>query len=132
MLQYSKTVRDKAKKAINIVDVIKGFIDLEYKHHSRYMGLSPFTKEKTPSMMVNEESQTFFCHQSEVGGDVFDFIEKMDELGVGTVTKSQLVATLIRDSGDSVKDHLACDSAMLAYINDDRVTAAFDSVGRNW
>ncbi len=37
-------------------------------------GLSPFTKEKTPSFFVNPERQTFHCFSTDKGGDIFTYL----------------------------------------------------------
>jgi hypothetical protein len=37
-------------------------------------GLSPFTKEKTPSFYVNDEKKIFKCFSSGLGGDIFKWL----------------------------------------------------------
>lgn len=72
----SKTIED-IKNKLSIVDVVSPYVKL--KKAGRYhKGLSPFTKEKTPSFFVSPDRGTYHCFSSNQGGDIFTFIEKME------------------------------------------------------
>ena len=43
-------------------------------------GLSPFAKEKTPSFYVNTAKQVYYCFSTKQGGDVFDFLMKVEHI----------------------------------------------------
>lgn len=65
------------KERLSIVDVVSPYVKLT--RSGRYFkGLSPFTKEKTPSFFVNPERGSYYCFSSSQGGDAFTFIEKME------------------------------------------------------
>ena len=43
----------------------------------RLVGLCPFHEDRTPSLVVYEESGSYFCFGCDAGGDVFDFIGRL-------------------------------------------------------
>jgi hypothetical protein len=61
------------KEAANIVDVIGSFINLKAKG-KEYVGLSPFTNERTPSFSINPAKGIFKDFSSGKGGDVIEFV----------------------------------------------------------
>lgn len=65
------------KERLSIVDVVTPYVKLT-RAGRYYKGLSPFTKEKTPSFFVNPERGSYYCFSSSQGGDSFTFIEKME------------------------------------------------------
>jgi len=72
----SDTVQQ-VKDKLSITDVVAPYVKLTKS--GRYLkGLSPFTKEKTPSFFVNPERNSYYCFSTSQGGDIFTFIEKME------------------------------------------------------
>lgn len=71
----SQTVRER----LNIVDVVSEYVPLK-KRGKNYVALCPFHSEKTPSFTVNEEKQIFYCFGCGVGGDVFSFVMRHENL----------------------------------------------------
>jgi CHC2 zinc finger/Domain of unknown function (DUF927) len=45
-----------------------------------YLGRCPFHEDKTPSLSVNDERGVFYCFGCGEGGDVFDFVMKLEGL----------------------------------------------------
>ena len=70
---------EEIKDRVSIVEVISDYVSLK-KLGKNYKGLCPFHSEKTPSFMVNEEKQIFHCFGCNTGGNVFNFLMKMDRL----------------------------------------------------
>ncbi len=68
-------VRDRA----SIVEIISDYVTLK-KAGRNYMGLCPFHGEKTPSFTVSEEKGIFHCFGCGVGGGVFHFLMRYDQL----------------------------------------------------
>lgn len=68
---------EQIKAKLTITDVVGQYVKLA--RAGRYLrGLSPFTKEKTPSFFVNVERGSYYCFSTSQGGDMFNFIEKME------------------------------------------------------
>lgn len=73
-MMYSEEFIAKLKAAVDIVDVVGETVQL--RKSGKYLtGLSPFTKEKSPSFFVNQETQSFKCFSTGEGGDVFSFLK---------------------------------------------------------
>ena len=63
----------------DIVDVISQYVHLQ-KKGNRYWGLCPFHGEKTGSFSVRPDNQFFYCFGCHAGGNVFQFIQKIDRV----------------------------------------------------
>ncbi len=64
---------DEIMQTARIEEVIGEFVSLK-KKGSNYMGLSPFTDEKTPSFSVSPAKQIFKCFSTGKGGTVVSFL----------------------------------------------------------
>ncbi|MCX6089587.1 MAG: DNA primase [Candidatus Atribacteria bacterium] len=84
---------DEIKQNINIVDLIAGYIDLK-PAGKNYRGLCPFHEEKTPSFNVSPEKGIYHCFGCGAGGDIFNFIMKMEN-----ITFREAVRYLARKAG---------------------------------
>ncbi len=73
--QLLRTIEDK----IDIVELVSETTDLVRKGN-RYWGLCPFHSEKTPSFTVSAEKRLFYCFGCHVGGNIFTFLMKRDNL----------------------------------------------------
>lgn len=73
--QLLRTIEDR----IDIVELVSESTDLVRKG-SRYWGLCPFHSEKTPSFSVSAEKRLFYCFGCHVGGNIFTFVMKRDNL----------------------------------------------------
>lgn len=79
MAFYDDETIENVRAANDIVDVIGSVVHLK-KTGSNYMGLCPFHNEKTPSFSVSEQKQMFHCFGCGVGGNVYTFLMKYDNL----------------------------------------------------
>jgi DNA primase len=70
---------DEIKQKLNIVNVIGEYVQLR-RVGTNWKGLCPFHNEKTPSFMVHEEEQYFYCFGCNSGGDLFTFVQKLENL----------------------------------------------------
>lgn len=79
MVRYSDELIDEIRSNNDIVDVISQYVVLK-KRGRNFLGLCPFHKEKTPSFSVSPDKQIFHCFGCGVGGDVFHFISKVENI----------------------------------------------------
>ncbi len=68
-------VRERA----DIERVVSRYVRLTKKGR-RHVGLCPFHSEKTPSFGVSADKQLYHCFGCQVGGDVIDFVRRIDGL----------------------------------------------------
>lgn len=70
---------DELKARVRPSDVIGRKVKL-VKKGKEWVGLSPFTSEKSPSFYVNDQKRIFKCFSSGMGGDVISFIMETERL----------------------------------------------------
>jgi len=70
---------ESVRSSADIVDVISEYLSLK-RSGQNYIGLCPFHQEKTPSFSVSPAKQIFYCFGCGVGGDVFSFLMKINNL----------------------------------------------------
>ena len=71
--------KEKIKKRIDLVEFIGRNIKLS-KTGKEYTGLCPFHDDKKPSLNVDREKGLWHCFGCGAGGDVFDFLQKTEEI----------------------------------------------------
>ena len=74
----SKSTIDKVYDASRVEEVISDFVQLK-KSGSNFKGLSPFSKEKTPSFMVSPAKQIWKDFSSGKGGTVITFLMEHEQ-----------------------------------------------------
>lgn len=67
------------KDRIDLYDVVSPYVQLK-KSGGSWVGLSPFSKEKTPSFYVHPDKGFFKCFSSGEGGDAISFVQKIENL----------------------------------------------------
>ena len=71
---------DELKTRIRLSDVVGRKVKLK-KQGKAFVGLSPFTNEKTPSFYVHDTEGFFKCFSTGLGGDVIKFLQETERLG---------------------------------------------------
>lgn len=79
MVRYSDELLDEIKSKNDILDIVSQYVTLK-RTGRNYMGLCPFHKEKSGSFCVSPDKQIFHCFGCGVGGNVFHFISKIENL----------------------------------------------------
>ncbi|MDI6402584.1 DNA primase [Balneolaceae bacterium ANBcel3] len=69
--------KEEVRHAADIVDVVSDHVKLR-RSGANFMGLCPFHNEKTPSFNVSPKLGIYKCFGCGEGGDVFDFVMKLD------------------------------------------------------
>jgi DNA primase len=72
--------KDALKQQADIVRVVGDYVKLKKAGAQNYSGLCPFHNEKTPSFSVHATRQFFHCFGCGVSGDVFSFVQKVENI----------------------------------------------------
>jgi DNA primase len=70
---------DEIKQRLSIEDVLSEYVELK-RAGRNFKGLSPFSNEKTPSLMVSPEKQIWHDFSSGKGGNMFSFVMEVEGL----------------------------------------------------
>src|SRR5499433_2146446 len=68
------------KQQADIVKIIGDYVRLKKAGAQNFSGLCPFHKEKSPSFSVHATRQFFHCFGCGVSGDVFTFVQKIENI----------------------------------------------------
>ena len=79
MPRQSDATKTAIKNAVDIVGLVGEYLPL-HRAGSRYKALCPFHDDHNPSMEVNPERQTFKCWVCGTGGDVLEFVQKIERV----------------------------------------------------
>ncbi len=71
--------KDRVKQATDIVDLIGSYLQLR-REGSQYVGVCPWHDDRRPSLQVNQSRQTWKCWVCDIGGDVFSFVMKRENI----------------------------------------------------
>lgn len=122
MANLSNEELNKIRNSVNIVDVIRNYVNLE-KKGKNYFGICPFHDDHTPSMSVSEEKQIFTCFVCGVSGNVFSFVKNYENItfmeavnkvaGISGISLSQNINVVKRYD----KEYKAYDLAVKYYKN---------------
>ena len=72
--------KETVKQQADIVRIIGDYIKLKKAGAQNYAGLCPFHGEKTPSFSVHATRQFYHCFGCGVSGDVFSFVQKIENI----------------------------------------------------
>jgi len=87
---FAQTVKQQA----DILKIVGEYVRLKKAGAQNYSGLCPFHSEKTPSFSVNISRQFYYCFGCHETGDVFSFVQKIEN-----VTFPEAVKTVALKSG---------------------------------
>ncbi len=72
-------LKEQVRQATNIVDLLGSYLQLQRKGRF-YVALCPWHDDARPSLQVNPERQTWKCWPCDVGGDVFSFVMRRENI----------------------------------------------------
>src|SRR6266481_5252646 len=68
------------KQQADIVRIVGEYVKLKKTGAQNFSGLCPFHQEKSPSFSVHASGQFFHCFGCGVSGDVFSFVQKIENI----------------------------------------------------
>ena len=74
-----KDIIEEIKSRCDIANVISSYINIK-PSGANYKGLCPFHGEKTPSFYINTSKQIYKCFGCGEGGDVINFVMRIENL----------------------------------------------------
>ena len=89
-MKYPKNYLEEIKLRLKVSQVVGKTVKLKSRG-KEFIGLSPFTSEKTPSFTVSDEKGFYHCFSSGEHGNIFDFLMKTQSLKFGEAVR-QLAA----------------------------------------
>ena len=92
-MKFSTEILNEIKDKISVSQVVEKTVQLK-KRGKEFVGLSPFTKERTPSFTVNDEKQFYHCFSTNKHGDIFTFLVE-----VGGLSFPEAVERLADEAG---------------------------------
>ena len=86
MMKYPKEYLDEIKLRLKVSQIVGKTVKLK-RRGKEFIGLSPFTSEKTPSFTVSDEKGFYHCFSSGEHGNIFDFLMKTKSIGFGEAVR---------------------------------------------
>ncbi len=117
--------------ATDIVELVGSYLPLK-RAGSAFKGLCPFHREKTPSLTVNPQRQTFHCFGCGAGGSAFRFVMEYEHLDfVSAVRKlaERAAIPVLEEAGGGGDDPGAGRIALLRRLHEE-AAAFFESMLR--
>jgi DNA primase len=76
---FAENFVEEVKDRVDLFDLVNPYVQLK-KSGSKWVGLSPFNQEKTPSFYVDSNKGFFHCFSSGEKGDAISFVQKVENL----------------------------------------------------
>ncbi|BDR54961.1 DNA primase [Bombiscardovia apis] len=74
---------EKVRATADLYDIVSATVTLKPSGSGTYMGLCPFHDEKSPSFSVRPALGAWHCFGCGLGGDVFDYVKKTENVEFG-------------------------------------------------
>ncbi len=85
-MKFPKEYLEEIKQRVKVSDVVGATVQLK-RRGKEFVGLSPFSAEKTPSFTINDEKGFYHCFSSGEHGNIFDFLVKVEKLNFGDAVR---------------------------------------------
>ena len=85
-MKYPKNYLEEIKLRLKVSQIVGKTVKLK-RRGKEFIGLSPFTTEKTPSFTVSDEKGFYHCFSSGEHGNIFEFLMKTQSLKFGEAVR---------------------------------------------
>ena len=79
MARYKQSSINEVSRRNDLAEVVSSYVQLK-RNGTSHVGLCPYHKETSPAFHVDDDKQLFYCFGCGVGGTVFDFIMRAENL----------------------------------------------------
>ena len=79
-MALQENLTEKIKQRLDIVELVRQYVPHLKRAGKTWKACCPFHKEKTPSFTVSSEKGFYYCFGCQEGGDIFDFLMKIENL----------------------------------------------------
>ncbi len=108
------------RERADMLEIVSRYVNLK-KAGKNYIGLCPFHHDKTPSFTVNPDKKLFHCFGCNEGGDIFQFLMKIERIDF-----SEALARLAAQTGVPIRRERASPLQKLKELNE-RVCVYFQT-----
>ncbi len=77
--RFSPQLIETIEERSDLLGIVSEYLSLK-RSGQNYSGLCPFHQEKSPSFSINPSKKVFYCFGCGAGGNIFQFIEKIEGL----------------------------------------------------
>jgi DNA primase len=127
-MKFPKEYLEEIKQRIKVSDIVGATVQLK-RRGREYVGLSPFSKEKTPSFTINDEKGFYHCFSSGEHGNIFDFLVKVEKLNFGDAVR-KLAAKAGMPAFRFTKENIEVENKRKKY--DEILTVALQNYQKNF
>ena len=127
-MKFPKEYLEEIKQRIKVSDIVGATVQLK-RRGREYVGLSPFSKEKTPSFTINDEKGFYHCFSSGEHGNIFDFLVKVEKLNFGDAVR-KLAAKAGMPAFKFTKENIEVENKRKKY--DEILTIALQNYQKNF
>ncbi|MCR5504125.1 MAG: DNA primase [Elusimicrobiaceae bacterium] len=75
-----QNIVEQIRDSVDILDLVKDYVPAIRRSGTSYKACCPFHQEKTPSFTVSPDKGLYYCFGCQTGGDIFDFLMKIENL----------------------------------------------------
>ena len=76
----NNNIVEQIKERLDLVEFIRQYVPTLKRAGKTFKACCPFHKEKTPSFTCSSEKGLFYCFGCQAGGDIFEFLMKIENL----------------------------------------------------
>lgn len=78
---------EEIKSRISVDELLKDYLKLQSAGSGSYKAICPFHSDKNPSLMISPQRGFWHCFGCGVGGDIFDFLMKIENISFAEALK---------------------------------------------
>lgn len=127
-MKFPKEYLEEIKQRVKVSDIVGAKVQLK-RRGKEFVGLSPFSAEKTPSFTINDEKGFYHCFSSGEHGNIFDFLVKVEKLNFGDAVR-KLAAKAGMPAFKFTKENIEVENKRKKY--DEILTIALQNYQKNF